>query len=185
MSQFSTWLPSRRQLQQHLARLVDTLEGLLQRLRESIARTVGEAVANAVHEIIHRISQVAGTAPARPHWQEREPSPWDDPYESDWADEPTHDQGRYREDDEIPPEATSSRWRRSIAVGCQTAAWWLGRQVGRRPFLAAASMGLGAALLSYAAGPMIGVGLAGIAGAALHMLGLTEAVATSATALGR
>ena len=99
MSQFSAWLPSRRQLQRHLARLVDSLEGVLQRLRESIARTVGEAVANAVHEIIHRLSQVPGNAPARPSWQEREPSPWDDPYETDWTDEPTHDQGRYREDD--------------------------------------------------------------------------------------
>ena len=51
MSQFTRWLPSRRQLQQHLARLVDTLEALVQRLRESIARTVGEAVTNAVHEV--------------------------------------------------------------------------------------------------------------------------------------
>ena len=160
-------------------------ESLLQRLRESIARTVGEAVANAVHEIIHRLSQVPGSDPAQPYRQEREPSPWDDPNEPDWADEPSHDQGRYREDNEIPPEATSSRWRRSIAVGCQTAAWWLGRQVGRRPLWVAATLGVGAALLSYATGPIIGVGLAGIAGAALHMLGLTEAVASSATALGR
>ena len=57
MSQFSTWLPSRRQLQQHLARLVDTLEALVQRLRESIARTVGEAVANAVHEVTQRLGR--------------------------------------------------------------------------------------------------------------------------------
>ena len=185
MNQFSAWLPSRQQLQRHLARLVDTLEGLLQRLRESVARTVGEAVANAVHEIIHRISQVPGTAPGRSCRQEREPSPWDDPYEPDWADEPSHDQGRYREGDEIPPDSASSRWRRSIAVGCQTAAWWLGRQVGRRPLLAATTLGLSAALLSYTAGPVIGIGLASIAGALLHLLGLTEAVATSVTALGR
>ena len=72
MNQFSAWLPSRRQLQQHLARLVDTLEGLLQRLRESIARTVGEAVANAVHEVTRRLSPVLGTAPARSGWHERE-----------------------------------------------------------------------------------------------------------------
>ena len=63
MSQFSAWLPSRRQLQQHLARLVDTLEALVQRLRESIARTVGEAVANAVHEITHRLSPAAAERP--------------------------------------------------------------------------------------------------------------------------
>ena len=87
MSQISTWLPSRRQLQQHLARLVDTLEALVQRLRESIARTVGKAVANAVHEVTHRMSQLPRTAPARPYGRERESSSWDDPYQSDWDDD--------------------------------------------------------------------------------------------------
>ena len=37
--------------------------------------------------------------------------------------------------------------------------------------------------LSYTAGPIVGVGLAGIGGALLHLLGLTEAVASSANAL--
>jgi hypothetical protein len=188
MSQISHWLPSRRQLQQHLARLVDTLEALVQRLRESIARTVGEAVANAVHEVTHRLSRLPRHAPARPSWQEREPSGWDDPRYPDWDEEPDRESARYRDDESdsrTPPEAPASRWHRAAAVGCQTAAWWLGRQVGRRPLWAATTLGVSAALLSYAAGPVIGVGLAGIAGAALHLLGLTEAVASSATALGR
>ena len=88
MSQFSTWLPSRRQLQQHLARLVDTLEALVQRLRESIARTVGEAVANAVHEVTHRLEPAAPEAPQRGPAGTSANRRWDDPYESDWDDEP-------------------------------------------------------------------------------------------------
>ena len=63
MTPFCTWLPSRRLLQQNLARLVDTLEALVQRLRDSISRTVGEAVANAVHEVTHRLT--ASHAPLR------------------------------------------------------------------------------------------------------------------------
>ena len=76
MSQFSAWLPSRRQLQQHLARLVDTLEALVQRLRESIARTVGEAVANAVHEVTRRLSPPSLDPRERSGWHRRES--WDD-----------------------------------------------------------------------------------------------------------
>jgi len=51
MSPSTGWQPSRRQLQKYLACLVDTLEALVERLRESIARSVGEAVANVVHEV--------------------------------------------------------------------------------------------------------------------------------------
>jgi len=186
MSQFSAWLPSRRQLQQHLARLVDTLEALVQRLRESIARTVGEAVANAVHEVTQRLGRSAPEIPARSGWHQR--GSWeDDRYESEWDDGPGYARGRYRDDDapESSPEAPASRWRHAMSVGCQTAAWWLARQVGRYPVLTSTSLGLTAALVSYAAGPVVGVGLTGIAGALLHLLGLTEAVASSATALGR
>ena len=88
MSQFSAWLPSRRQLQQHLARLVDTLEALFQRLRESIARTVGEAVANAVHEITRRLSPPSLDPRERSGWHRRES--WDEQYESEWDDGPAY-----------------------------------------------------------------------------------------------
>ena len=186
MSVISPWLPSRRQLQQHLARLVDTLEALVQRLRESIARTVGEAVASAVHEVTRRLGHFGPDTPARSAWAERES--WeDDRYHSDWDDGPAYTRDRYRDDDapDSSPESPASRWRHAMAVGCQTAAWWLARQVGRYPVLTSTGLGLTAALVSYAAGPIVGVGLAGIGGALLHLLGLTEAVASSATALGR
>ena len=182
MNRYSAWLPSRRQLQQHLARLVDSLEALVQRLRESIARTVGEAVANAVHEVTRCLSRSAPDAPARSGWAARES--WDDRYESEWDDGPAYATDRRRDEDESLPDAPASRWRHAMSVGCQTAAWWLARQVGRYPVLTSTSLGLTAALVSYTAGP-IGVGLAGIGGALLHLLGLTEAVAASATALGR
>ena len=183
MSQFSAWLPTRRQLQQHLARLVDTLEALVQRLRESIARTVGEAVANAVHEVTQRLGRSAPQAPARSGWAEREA--WeDDRHYSEWDNGPAYARGRYRDDDapESSPETPASRWRHAMSVGCQTAAWWLARQVGRYPVITSTGLGLTAALVSYTAGPIVGVGLAGIGGALLHLLGLTEAVATSANA---
>ena len=185
MSQFSAWLPSRRQLQQHLARLVDTLEALVQRLRESIARTVGEAVANAVHEITLRLGHSAPNS-ARSAWADRES--WEgERYDSEWDDGPVYVRDRNRDDDamESTAEAPASRWRHAMSVGCQTAAWWLARQVGRYPVLTSTSLGLTAALVSYIAGPIVGVGLAGIGGALLHLLGLTEAVATSSAALGR
>ena len=184
MSQFSTWLPSRRQLQQHLARLVDTLEALVQRLRESIARTVGEAVAAAVHEVTRRLGHSGPEAPPRSAWAERES--WEDErYSSDWDDGPAYARDRYRDDEAPESSAPASRWRQALSVGYQAAAWWLARQVGRYPVLTSTSLGLTAALVSYTAGPIVGVGLAGIGGALLHLLGLTEAVASSATALGR
>ena len=185
MSQFTRWLPSRRQLQQHLARLVDTLEALVQRLRESIARTVGEAVASAVHEVTRRLSPPSLDPRERSGWHRRES--WDEQHESEWDDGPAYATDRYRDDDASgsPPETPASRWRHAMSVGCQTAAWWLARQVGRYPVLTSTGLGLTAALVSYTAGPIVGVGLAGIGGALLHLLGLTEAVASSATALGR
>ena len=183
MNRYSAWLPSRRQLQQHLARLVDSLEGLVQRLRESIARTVGEAVANAVHEITRRLSPASLDPRERSGWHRRES--WDDQNEPEWDDRPAHATDRYRNNDESLPETPAARWRHALAVGCQTAAWWLARQVGRNPILVSTGLGLSAALVSYAAGPVVGIGLTGIAGALLHLLGLTEAVASSANALGR
>jgi len=185
MNRYSAWLPSRRQLQQHLARLIDTLETLMQRLRESIARTVGEAVANAVHEVTRRLSPSSLDPRERSGWHQRES--WDEPNESEWDDGPAYATDRYRDDDapESPPETPASRWRHALSVGCQTAAWWLARQAGRNPVLTSTGLGLTAALVSYTAGPIVGVGLAGIGGALLHLLGLTEAVAASATALGR
>ena len=98
MSRFSAWLPSRRQLQQHLARLVDTLEALVQRLRESIARTVGEAVANAVHEVTRRLSPASLDPRERSGWNRRES--WeDDRHYSEWDDGPAYASDRYRDDD--------------------------------------------------------------------------------------
>ena len=186
MSQISRWLPSRRQLQQHLARLVDTLEALVQRLRESIARTVGEAVASAVHEVTRRLGHSGPDAPPRSAWADRE-SWGDERYYSDWDNGPTYASDRYRDDDapETSAATPASRWRHAMSVGFQTAAWWLARQVGRYPVVTSTSLGLTAALVSYAAGPIVGVGLAGIGGALLHVLGLTEAVASSANALVR
>ena len=80
-----------------------------------------------------------------------------------------------------PPHAgvRRCRWAIRLPLG------GLARQVGRYPVLTSTTLGLGAALVSYSAGPIVGVGLAGIGGALLHLLGLTEAVASSATALGR
>ena len=109
MNQFSAWLPSRRQLQQHLARLVDTLEALVQRLRESIARTVGEAVANAVHEITQRLGHSAPNS-ARSAWADRES--WEgERYDSEWDDGPAYVRDRNRDDDamESTAEAPASR----------------------------------------------------------------------------
>ena len=171
MTRYPTW-PGQL-ARRHLSRLIETLEGVIARLRESLARTVGEAVANAFHDLTCRLT---GSSPPS-----RSPPSWDDDRTYSGWDEPDYDD-RYREEDieaKSAHETTTSRWYRALAIGFQTSAWWLAQQVGRYPVLTSTSLGLTAALVSYAAGPVVGVGLAGIGGALLHLLGLTEAVATA------
>ena len=167
MNQFSAWLPSRRQLQRSPCPSGRYSRRCAPTSPESIARTIGEAVANAVHEIIHRLSPSARirSRPALPG-QSGNRHPGTIRMKPTALMKLLPDQGRYREDDSIPPRGRVFAGRRSIAVGCQTAAWWLGRQVGRRPLWALHDAGRerAVALLSYAAGPIIGVGLLPIAG---------------------
>jgi hypothetical protein len=69
-----------------------------------------------------------------------------------------------------PDQVRRSPWLQGLLAGCQAAAWWLRRQTGRLPLLAALGVGLVAALLAGARGP-----LARLAAAALHAcLGLVS-----------
>ena len=137
---------------------------------------MGEFVANAFHEMSYLLTGSPPPAPSRSRWKE-------DRYHSEWNDEPEYDDYREGEAESLSPqEAPASRWRRALSIGLQAAGWWLARQVGRNPVVMATSLGVSAALLSYAGGPIVGVGLAGIAGALLHLLGLREAVEAAAVA---
>jgi hypothetical protein len=180
---------ARRILAAHVERLGDTLQAITERLRETVAQTVSNNLASALREAVHAlfIESRPGRAvpspcppspyPARPTWGE--PDPFD--RDEDDPDLPADDwsgtslRGWREVECEKPAsntpgsQQTGVRWHRALAVGCQAAAWWLRRQVGRWAALAALGIGL------FAAGAALTAG-AGLAESALGLLTLADAV---------
>jgi len=197
MPAFHLWRArARRSLDLHLERLHDTLAILTQRLRDAVAQAIGSTVAAAAREAI----QVASTDPScgpmtpqaaprpryasPPRWGEPPRYPDDDPealQEREWRAE-REQSWRFVDDDESPPADTDQpiqpqevRLHRALSLGCQAAAWWLRRQVGR--FSALAALGVGT--VCTAAAYFVGTGLAS---SALGFLVLADAI-HSGTAL--
>lgn len=213
MRPLSSWLPNRPLLQRHMARLRHSLDDLAERLRDGLSRSVGESVARAVQEVLRRLidcpmpitSPVSPVRPqtwGRPRWEEEEEAcsrpyrpPWDEEREEEYPDD--RFEGEEEEDrqpsrtgsavDPGPTQAdavpTPSRWPHAIAAGCQTAAWWLRRATGKFVVLTAGGIGLAVAAAAYATGPLVAVAGAGVVGAAVGLLGLTEALSASAASL--
>ena len=180
----------------HIGRLRATLDLLGERLRDAVARAVGQSVADAAHDAVHSLLAASPADPdpfAEPSYARASSSVWyddgrraarswhddpDDPYRSPSADDLEEDPP---EDAPGPPER-SGRWGLALAVGCQATAWWLRRQTGRLTALQAVSVGLASAVAAFFAGPMLMAG-AGLAGSALTLAVLSDAVGSGAAAL--
>jgi hypothetical protein len=191
---------ARRILTVHLNRLGDTLLGLTERVRASVAQAVSQAVAGAVHEAVGvALAQArAGPAPPRHAPPLRAPPPglWHgygrpDPEEEydpdgllleDWSREEPDDWRGEEEDDERPPTPAPSisprraRLHSALAVGCQASAWWLHRALGRCATLAALGVGAVCTGATYLMG-------AGLALPVLSVVALVDAVQSGAALL--
>jgi len=182
------WLPGRWLLRRHLARLRESLETLTERVRDALAHAVGDAVASAVREAVRLlVDDSVVSLPARPAWHERDPDrpSWQDPEQSFWHD----DYDDQLDDVDTVPEARqpesapqASCWPRALAIGFQAAAWWLRRQASRFPVTTTLGVGLAASVAAYAASPLMLVTGAGVIGAALGLMSLTDAVQAGAAA---
>jgi hypothetical protein len=181
----------------HLNRLRDTLDLLSERLRDAIARAVGQHVAGAAQEAVESLlaDTLPDSVPLAPSSYARSASHyWQDPggrATRSWQDEPDDPYRPMSEEDreEDWPEAhrpTSAtpgrRWGLALAVGCQTAAWWLRRQTGRFAALAAVGVGLASTVVAFLTGPVLLAG-ADLAGSALTLAALSDAARFGAAVL--
>jgi hypothetical protein len=172
-----------RWLAGHVARLRLTLDALGHRLRATAAVAVGQAVAVAVREAVHALlTDFSGTL-ATAHPSVRDPGPgrslWGQPNDPDpdgWYDDPAaYDDGGpdFRDvpdDAHDPDHRPVPRWPLAVVVGCNVATWWVRRRLAKLPVLAAATVGVLAALASYASGPLT------LAGSALGLAGTATAL---------
>jgi hypothetical protein len=191
MSVSRSWLKrARRTLTSHVDRLQETLTVLTIRVRDTVAQAVSNNLANAIREAVHALFTDTEPSRVEPSYYQSSPyrpcPTWGEPdrydreaYDGDLpAEDGSSDQTRgWREVECEAPEVITSpgapqhrvRWNGALAVGCQTAAWWLRRQVTRVPTLAALGIGMLATGVAFVAG-------IGLAESALNLLGLADAM---------
>jgi hypothetical protein len=207
MSRFTSWAArAARSLSAHLDRLHQTLDRLHDRLREAVAEAVGGGAAVAVKDAIVAAMLFPDVAPtyeppryhtaSRPYEQQRYRDgsyASENPYRSSWERDPyDEDPDPYEPDDDPPSEASSPqpseslsrRFGQAIAVGCQTAAWWLRRKrSGRYASLLAIVVGAAASVAAYFAGPVVATAAA-LAASAMSLNAMADVARRGAAILG-
>lgn len=178
--------PLRHSLAEHLDRLRRTFDTIRVRLRDAVVHTVGETVGAAVREALGGVlSEPAAryeepdyrprpTYRSTPLWEEPEEPPWpDDPRQPSTLDD--EDEACWSDDPPQPSQQRPARCIQAVAVGCEMAAWWLRKQMGRSSLLTAMCVGLASAATAYTAGP-VAVAAAGLLGSALSLALLSNAL---------
>jgi hypothetical protein len=182
-----------RALAGHIDRLRDTLELLGEGLRKTVARAVGQTVAGAAQDAIHSLLTKSPAIPGpgatspfdrqpRDPWTDQDPGTY-----PTWRDGPGGCYGPTAGNDideyaaEPAPDSPGRRWGLALAVGCQTAAWWLRRQTGHFASVAAVGVGMAAALAAYISGPAL-VAAVGLSSRALSLARLIDAARAWAAA---
>jgi hypothetical protein len=179
-------------LAQHLTRLSETLETLGARLRQAVSLAVEDTLSAIVRETVRAVlADQRALATATQRFVPAPPpprSPWSQPEDLD--DVPWFDDA----DNHLPaasaappahrrePTARWSGWPHALAVGVHTTIGWLRCRVGRFPVLTAVAVGLLTALASAANGPWAAAAV-GLAGLAVNLLTLAEAIHSGAEAL--
>jgi hypothetical protein len=139
---------------ERLRRLSETLNDLKERVRDAVAGELSRVVANTVQDVVHSFIRSKPEPPPREVPQERPSWQDDDPWAEEVEDEPVREE--FEPEEVIPPPLEhNDRWQRAFALGTTVLRWWL---AGRwKPFL-----GLGVAGLAGAAawwgGPVIHAG---------------------------
>ena len=171
-------------------RLADSLCVLKLKARAALASELAGAVGTAVRDVlvVALVDRLVVPAPARPPYQparpgggredgyDRDRDAWGDPRDA-WADDsddrdhPLAPPARDRDGAEPAPEVPSAA---AVAVGVNVGRWWLAR---RGSVGAAVGLGVLAAGLGLAGGP--------VARAALAVLAAASDVLTAETALAR
>jgi len=128
-----------------LQRLSETLNDLKERVREAVAAELSRVVANTVQDVVHAFLRSRPeqppreVPPERPRWQDD-----DDPWAEDIEDEPLRREVEPEEEEVPAPVEQNDRWQRAFELGTTVLRWWL---AGRWK-------------------PFVGLGFAGLAGAA-------------------
>jgi hypothetical protein len=165
---------TRRFLSERLERLHSALESLGQRLRESIAQLVGSHIGEAVQDALATAllkrpltrATLGGYESRRyPHddyHRYREEAPYHTRDDDNWGDE--------EPEPPLPPPPKkpqqSSRWRSVLAGGVHLATLWYQHRPPRRSLLRFLGLGVVDAIVTLAAGTLIG-GIVATAGTAL------------------
>jgi len=179
-----SWLePGGGLLSRHLGRLCESLQNLGSRLREAVASAAGQSAAGIVHEVVGKLlhqrasNQSVSFGPLRQPFRTSSDL-WQDPHElghrswpDNFDDQPPDDEWSAEPADPVRESAArSGHWLAGLAVGLQTAAWWLLQGPRRFPVLVALGWGLVAALVACGSGTLA------ITGASLlSLLGLVQA----------
>lgn len=177
MAANKSWLRrSAQRLADRLDRLRDNLDALRERLREAVAQSIGQAVAGAVHDAVQAALGQPDSGSHRPytqrwdhadpqHWNRSErPDYWQEPQNAMWQEEPDDSWQEGSEDETFPattpsPEPQSKKLTQAVALGCETAAWWLRRWPDRLAILTAAGLGLAASMMAWSNGSLTIAGL--------------------------
>jgi len=171
-------------------RLGVALESLRDRVRDAVAEVVSDAVGKAVHEVVRVLvgpGEAQSTAPDRPRYEDdsrdRRPRPaWSGDTSSQWED-----LGRCEECEDVPipvaipvpvPAPRLKRTTQALALGLQTAAWWLRRRAATLSPGAALGLGAVASFTAYLAGPVVALSGAGVLAAALSLLNIADTFAS-------
>jgi len=175
-------------------RLGVALESLRDRVRDAVAEVVSDAVGKAVHEVVRVLvgpgetrPPVPDLPPDRPRYEDdsrdRRPRPaWSGDTSSEWED-----LDRYEECQDAPipvaipapvPAPRLKRTTQALALGLQTAAWWLRRRAATLSPGAALGLGAVASFAAYLAGPVVALSGAGVLAAALSLLNIADTFAS-------
>jgi hypothetical protein len=173
---------TRRFLMERLERLHTALENLGQRLREGIAQLVGSHIGEAVQDalataLLHRPLSYF----ARP---DRDPRryPGDDLHREreDWPHADERHAGFWEErEPEPPPPPRPSRWRSVVAGSVHLATLWCRYRPPRRSLLRFLGLGAVAALVTLAAGSLVG-GIVATVGTAVLLTRTADTAAKAA-----
>jgi len=177
----SWFAPGGRLLSRHLGRLCESLQNLGSRLREAIASAAGQSAADIVREVVGKLLDQHDSDQSVSSWPLRQPFQtssdlWQEPHELEhrsWRDNfddlPPEEKWNPEPADPVRESAARSGLA-GLAVGLQTAAWWLLQGPRRFPVLTALGWGLVAALVACGSGALAMTGAS-----LLSLLGLVQA----------
>lgn len=183
MAANKSWLRRTAQrLADRLDRLRNNLDALREKLRDSVAESIGQTVAYAVHDAVHAVLGERNSNPhqvpfSRSRDQQEFSSYWQEPQNARWM-EPDDDWQDGREEEALPAtteeaEPSGKELSQAVALGCETAAWWLHRWKSRYAIVVATCLGLAASVVALNSGSLTIAGLS-LAHSIAHLFSFSD-----------